>query len=404
MQNHSGTSLKERIYLDHNATTPHSPLLKQRWAELFEVSGNPSSIHQDSRIPKTWLRETRQKFADYLNCSTLELIFNSGASEGNSSILKSVWHFKQTTQPEFLISAVEHPSVVKTAEHLETLGAKIHWIPVHRNGKIDLEFIKKNISSKTALVSVMFANNETGSLFPIKEISSIAHAAGALMHSDCVQMLGKFDLASLPNKLKDLDVDYATFSAHKFYALTGTGVVYVKKNSPWIPLVHGGGQERSRRGGTENILGIAALGMVMGEIIASAVQVTEMARLRDLFESSVTKEIRGCTITAGESARLSNTSSLVIQGVDGETLLMSLDLRGFSVSTGAACSSGNPEPSPVLLSMGLTREEAQSSLRVSLGWSTTETQIQNFVATLKEVVGKLREINLNSKDQPYVAI
>ncbi|MBC7419323.1 MAG: cysteine desulfurase [Bdellovibrio sp.] len=403
MQNHSGTSLQERIYLDHNATTPHSPVLKQRWSELYEVSGNPSSIHQDSRITKTWLRETRQKFADYLNCSTLELIFNSGASEGNSSILKSVWNFKKDSKPEMLISSVEHPSVIKTAEYLETMGAIIHWIPVARSGQIDLAFIKSKLSEKTSLVSVMFANNETGTIFPIKEISTLAHGAGALMHSDCVQMLGKYDLQAHELRLKEFDLDYATFSAHKFYALSGTGVVYVKKNSPWVSLVHGGGQERSRRGGTENVLGIASLGLVMEEVKNSSVKVNEMFRLRNLMEAQILKEISRCTVTAAEYPRLSNTSSLVIQDIDGETLLMSLDLKGFAVSTGAACSSGNPEPSPVLLMMGLSRAEAQSSLRISLGWSTTEAQVQLFILTLKEVVEKLRSINLSAKDYENVS-
>lgn len=394
MQNNSGTSLDERVYLDHNATTPHSLLLKQNWTKLYEATGNPSSIHQDSRIPKTWLRETRQKFANYLGCSTLEIIFNSGASEGNSSVLKSVWNLKQNSRPEFLISAVEHPSVVKTAQHLESLGAIVHWIPVDRCGQIDLDFIKSKLSARTALVSVMFANNETGSVFPIKDIAALAHGVGALMHSDCVQMLGKFDLSAQVGKLKDFDLDYATFSAHKFYALSGTGIVYIKKTSPWTPLVHGGGQERGRRGGTENILGIAALGIVMEDLSTTAIKVQEMRRLRDLFEDGVRKEIAQCYVTAGEGVRLSNTSSLVIDQVDGETLLMSLDLKGFSVSTGAACSSGNPEPSPVLLAMGLSREEAQSSLRVSLGWSTSESQIHQFIETLKEVILKLRDINL----------
>ncbi len=398
MQLQSGSLNKSRIYLDHNATTPHSLKLKQRWAELFEVSGNPSSIHQDSRIPKTWLRETRQKLADYLNCSPLEIIFNSGASEGNSSILKSVWNQKQHDKPEFLISSVEHPSVVKTAEYLKTLGAIIHWIPVDRTGVIDLEFIKSKLSNRTALVSVMFANNETGTVFPIKHIARLAHAAGSLMHSDCVQLLGKFDLEQFELKLKEFDLDYATFSAHKFYALAGTGVVYVKKNSPWVSLIHGGGQERSRRGGTENVLGVASLGVVFDEINIVKQKVEEMTRLRNLMENRILAEIQNCRITAHEGVRLSNTSSLVIDGIDGETLLMSLDLKGFSVSTGAACSSGNPEPSPVLLAMGLSKEEAQSSLRLSLGWESTEPQILTFIEALKEVVAKLRDINLKSKD------
>ncbi|MFZ3229183.1 MAG: cysteine desulfurase family protein [Pseudobdellovibrio sp.] len=377
-----------RIYLDHNATTPPSLLLKERWSDLFELWGNPSSIHSNSRPAKLWLRETRQKISSILGCSTLEIIFNSGASEGNNTVLKSVWTQLGQSRPEFLISHIEHPSVMKTAEYLESCGAIIHYIPVSRSGVIDFEFIKKNISSKTALVSVMFANNETGTLFPIAEISELAHAAGALMHSDCVQMFGK----SLID-FKTLNLDYATFSGHKFYALKGSGFTFVKKSSPWIPLIHGGGQERSRRGGTENILGIASLGIALDSFVHAEKKVKTLENLRNAMEHNILESIPNISITSFESPRLCNTSSLIINDVDGETLLMSLDLKGFSVSTGAACSSGNPEPSPVLLAIGLTRQEAQNSLRISLGWENTEEEVLVFVQVLKDVVKKLRNIN-----------
>ncbi len=401
MQNPSLSTVNDRIYLDHNATTPHASVLAERWAELCSVTGNPSSIHNDSRIPKTWLRETRQKLANYLNCSPLEIIFNSGASEGNSSILKSVWQMRTENKNELLISQVEHPSVMKTAEHLETLGAIVHWIPVDRTGQINIDFIRNKLSDRTLLVSVMFANNETGTIFPLKQIAGLAHAAGALMHADCVQLLGKFDLSQYTERLKEFDLDYATFSAHKFYALAGTGAVYIKKNSPWVPLIHGGGQERGRRGGTENVLGIACFGIVLDELKNTSEKIDVMLQLRHHLENKIMKKIFGCTITAAESDRLSNTSSLVIDNVDGETLLMSLDLKGISVSTGAACSSGNPEPSPVLLAMGLSRDEAQSSLRISLGWHTTEQEVNRFVETLAEVVVKLRAINSDMKDSKH---
>lgn len=392
MQNFSNSLSATRVYLDHNATTPHSATLRSKWADLMEITGNPSSIHHDSRIPKTILRETRQKIADILTCSPLEIIFNSGASEGNSSVLNSVFESLKKSRNEFLISQVEHPSVLKFAEHLQSQGAIIHYIPVSKNGVIDINYIKEKLSEKTALISVMYANNETGTVFPIKEISDLSHAAGALMHSDCVQMLGK----SIIN-FKELDVDYATFSAHKFYSLKGTGFCYVKKTSPWVPLVYGGGQERGRRGGTENITGIAALNIVLDDLKKVEGKVSEILRLRNLMEELIVQNISNVGITAHSSLRICNTSNLVIDNVDGETLLMSLDLKGYSVSTGAACSSGNPEPSPVLLAMGLTREEAQSSLRVSLGWETTEDQIRQFVQVLVDIVVRLREINFEEK-------
>lgn len=353
----------------------------------MEISGNPSSIHQDSRVPKTILRETRQKAAALLGCSPLEIIFNSGASEGNNSVLKSAHALAPEARNEFLISQVEHPSVLKTAEYLRTLGAVVHLIPVNRAGEIDLDFLRRHLSPRTVLVSVMYANNETGTVFPLEEISRLAHGAGALMHADCVQMLGKSQV-----DFARLNLDYATFSAHKFYSLKGTGFCYVKKNSPWAPLIHGGGQERGRRGGTENVIGIAALNIALDDVQSCLPRIEEMGRLRDDMEARILARIPGVSVTAGRSPRLANTSSLVIPGADGETLLMSLDLKGFSVSTGAACSSGNPEPSPVLLAMGLSRAEAQNSLRVSLGWFNSENEIHEFTECLAEVVAKLRDI------------
>jgi cysteine desulfurase len=387
--------LKSPIYLDFNATAPLSQSVLSEMPQLLQLWGNPSSIHLASRGPKTILRETRKKLADYLKVSSLEIIFNSGASEGNNTVLKSVWntfrpgnHIGQPVKNEFLMSAVEHPSITKTAQFLETEGAVVHWIPVSREGLLDLGFIKEKLNERTALLSCMFANNETGTVFPIKEIVALAKTKNVLVHSDCVQAFGKTDF-----NLQDLGVDYATVSAHKFYALKGCGALFVRKNAPYINLVHGGGQERSRRGGTENILGIASLGVMLDQLSHVSEKEKEVKKLRDYFEVEVKTEIPNVSITCGDSNRLANTSSLVITGVDGETLLVSLDLKGFAVSTGAACSSGNPEPSPVLLAVGLTREEAQNSLRVSLGWTTTQEHIDLFIHHLVEVVARLRAIN-----------
>jgi cysteine desulfurase len=382
---------KSMIYLDNNATTrPDRDLLKELVLLIQNDQlqwGNPSSIHLQSREPKNVLRETRKTFAEIFHCQATEIIFNSGASEGNNTVLKSVWQTLGATKNEFLISQVEHPSVIKTAEYIQSLGAVIKWIPVNRKGQIDLDFIKKNISDKTALVSVMFANNETGSLFPIAAISKIAKDQRALLHVDCVQALGKENL-----NLQELKIDYATFSGHKFYALKGCGVLFVRRGSPYVNLIHGGGQERGRRGGTENVLALWSLQQMLPLLKRLENKNTEVRELRDHFEMNIQNKIFGVTITASEGLRLANTSSLVIQDVDGETLLMSLDLKGFAVSTGAACSSGNPEPSPVLLSMGLSREEAQSSLRVSLGWHTTLEEVDLFILSLVEVVERIRKI------------
>lgn len=376
-----------RVYLDHNATTPLHERVQQSSSEWMHVWGNPSSIHWAGRESKNILRESRQVLAAGLGCHPLEIVFNSGGSEGNNTVIRAVWNKLGAIRNHFLCSDVEHPSVRRAYEYLETLGAKVDYIPVSRSGVLDLDFIKKNISEKTALISVMLANNETGHIFPVREIVEIAKSKGSLVHTDAVQALGK-----IPLNLSDLGVDYATFSAHKFYSLKGTGFLYLKKTSPYEPLILGGGQERHRRGGTENIVGIASLGAVAPFLQDVSAKSYFMKSLRDHFEKRVLGEIPGVRVTGAESPRLPNTSSMTIEGIDGETLLMSLDLKGYAVSTGAACSSGNPEPSPVLLAMGMTREEAQTSLRVSLGWGTNEAEMNIFIDTLKSVVTRLRNL------------
>lgn len=374
------------VYLDHNATTPPSREVRALIHDSLDNWGNASSIHFSGRRPKSMLREARQNLARLLKVDPLELVFTSGGSESNNAVIKSV--FDSSSRSEFITSQIEHPSVIKSFRYLEALGAKVHFVPVSRDGELDLEFYQSVLSEETALVSIMLANNETGTILPVRELAEMAHAKGALFHSDCVQALGK-----LPVNLQDLGVDFATFSAHKFYALKGTGLLYIKRNTPFEPLVHGGGQERHRRGGTENTLGIFALGVQARKLGLVADQMKRVQLLRDHFESRVLRDIPDAQVTAKNGPRLPNTSSLVIAGVDGETLLMSLDLKGYAVSTGAACSSGNPEPSPVLLAMGLTRDEAQSSLRVSLGWETSFEDLDGFFETLRETVRRLRRLS-----------
>lgn len=393
-------------YFDHNATTPVCREVLQALPELSEAWGNASSIHWGGRQPKNILREARKAVAEAVVASPLEIVFTSGGSEANNMVLKGLFDYYQTAPfltPEqrgrrhYMCSQVEHPAVIKTMEHLKALGARVDFIPVNRRGEIDLDFYEAHLSSETALVSVMLANNETGTLFPVKKMAEMAHAKGALFHTDAVQAFGK-----IPVNLHDLNVDFASFSGHKFYSLKGSGFLYSKKGSHLSPLIHGGGQERHRRGGTENILGIGALGLVAQRASMIADKARAMANLRDHMEARILEEISDVTITAGESPRLPNTSSLVLKGADGETMLMSLDIKGYAVSTGAACSSGNPEPSPVLLAMGLSRAEAQNSLRVSLGWDSTLEQVDGFIEALKTVVARLRTLNENEGERIHV--
>jgi cysteine desulfurase len=378
------------IYLDHNATTPLSPETLKFVGEHLSVFGNPSSIHWAGRKSKLLIREARQSLSQLLAVSPLEIIFTSGASESNNTVIKTL--FLHSNKKHFMCSEVEHPSVIKTMQYIQGLGAKVDFIPVSREGLIDLEFYKKHLTEDTALVSVMLANNETGTLFPVKEMAKLAHEKGAFFHSDCVQALGK-----IPFTLSDLGIDYASLSGHKFYAMKGTGILFAKKGVPQISLIHGGAQERHRRGGTENLLSIASFGEMARITLRQgpdfiAKKSLEVGQLRNHLEARILSEISDVLVTAAMAPRLSNTTSLILQGVDGETLLMNLDIKGYAVSTGAACSSGNPEPSPVLLAMGLSRMEAQYSLRLSLGWETTLAQIDQFIDDLKISVKKIRDI------------
>lgn len=392
-----------RIYLDNNATTPLSSAIKEALPQWLEQWGNPSSVHGHGRGPKNIIRESRNAIAKMFGVDPLEIIFTAGGSEANNLALKG-FYFSQkskgSARNRILLTSTEHPSLKNTAQFLASLGVEIHWIKTNRFGEVDLHDYERALGENVLLVSAMLANNETGHLLPIREMSVLAHNVGAVFHTDAVQALGK-----TPIHLKRLDVDMASFAAHKFYGLKGCGILYVKKGIELESLVHGGGQERGRRGGTENSIAIASFGK-MAELSATISDHCEQMRvLRDFFESEVLRRIPNCTINGVRdrqtSPRLSNTSNITIGEIDGEVLLMNLDMAGFSVSTGSACSSGSQDPSPVLLAMGLSREEAQSSLRVSLGWQTTRQEIESFCDTLEKVVFRLRALKTSKVREAY---
>ncbi len=376
------------VYFDHNATTPVHPEILNELPQVAQYFGNPSSIHWSSREPKRLIREARNKVAKALRANPLEIIFTSGASESNSTVFASFYALiKNQTRNEIITTKIEHPSVLRACENLLSQGITVHYISVNDSGNFDWDHFNKVLGPKTALVSVMLANNETGLILPVSEIAKATHIAGAWMHSDCVQAIGK-----MPIDLQDLEIDFASFSAHKIYALKGCGVLYVRKSSPLFPLIYGGGQERSRRGGTENTLAIWALGKSLEYESQYLAQYQEIQKIRDYFETQVCLKISDVSINHKNAPRLPHTSSLLINGIDGETMLMSLDLKGYAVSTGAACSSGNPEPSHVLLAMGLDRSKAQTSLRISFGIGNTVTEVDQFLIELQQSVARLRKI------------
>jgi cysteine desulfurase len=390
---------KNRIYLDHNATTPLDPQLLPRVTEWLESFGNPSSIHWGGRGPKTLMRDSRQNFAKLIGCDPLEVIFTSGGSEANNLAIKGVFWSSPRERNHYLFSSVEHPSVTAAMDFLRRQGAEVEVFPVGHHGEIDLDLFRSKLRPTTALVSFMIANNETGVIFPIKKMAKLAHDVGSLFHSDCVQALGKMLL-----NVSHLGVDLASFSSHKFYSLKGSGALFARKGLNLEPLIHGGGQERHRRAGTENVLAIAALGFMSSRSNEIQERSEHLRSLRDMFEKVVLADMKGVRVTSSEVDRLPNTSSLVIDGVEGETLLMNLDMEGFAVSTGAACSSGSPEPSPTLLAMGLSRREAQSSLRVSFGWENSMADVETFIESLFRVVERQRSfVTANQEISSHVS-
>jgi cysteine desulfurase len=376
------------IYFDYNATSPLYPELKSKISEWLDVWGNPSSVHHHGRCAKKLVREARQSLADVLGVSAMELVFTSGGSEGNNTIICGL-----LTSPlardrkELITTKIEHPSVVQAMAFAEKQGFTVHRIDVDQDGTFDFAHYEKVLSEKTLLVSAMIANNETGIILPLQKITEMAKKYKALVHTDAVQSLGKFQV-----NLNELGVDYATFSGHKFYALKGTGGIYIRRGQEFFNYIHGGGQERGRRAGTENVLAIASMGYMAEKLKDMPQHMEHMQKLRDDFETKISERIKDIRITAQKAHRAPNTSSVVISGVYGESLLMSLDVKGFSVSTGSACSSGSSEPSVVLRNMGLTMDEAQSSLRVSMGWMTTQAEVDAFVETLENVVVHLRSL------------
>ena len=381
---------KGRVYLDHNATTPLEESLKPQIIQWLDQWGNPSSIHWSGRGPKAIMREARNQVSSFLNVHPLEIVFTGGGSEANNMAIKGIFEkLNGGGRNHYICSAVEHPSVLKTMEYLVSRGAIVDIVPVNRSGSLDIEKYKSLLSEKTALVSIMFANNETGHIFPVKKLARMAHEVGAIYHCDAVQALGKVPIQPL-----HLGVDLCSFSGHKFYALKGCGFLYIKKGIDLVSLVHGGPQERRRRAGTENVLAVASLGAMMGQPHDILNLSTQVQGLRDFLEKSIVESIPKVHVVGVEGKRLPNTLSLIIDRVDGESLLMNLDIEGFSVSTGAACSSGSPEPSQTLLAMGFRREEAQSSLRISLGWGQKKEDLVAFVKVLERIVEKLRSFEI----------
>jgi cysteine desulfurase len=379
-----------RIYLDHNATTPPSDAVVQRMtATLRDEFGNPSSVHHFGQRAKAIIDEARSAVAGLIGADPGDVVFTGGGTEGDNLAIRGIAEALDPTGRKHLIaSAIEHEAVLNTLKALARRGWKTTLLPVNETGIVSPDTLRSAMTDDTALVSVMHANNEIGTVQPIPELAAIARERRALFHTDAVQSAGK-----IPIDVKTLGVDLLSISAHKFYGPKGVGALWIRRGVRLQPPLTGGKQERSRRAGTENVAGIAGMGVAAREALAKMdSEAGRLAALRDRLEDGILRSVPGTALNGARSPRVPNTTNISFDRTEAESLLIALDLEGVAVSTGSACSSGTLEPSHVLKAMGLPPHRTQNSLRFSLGAANTETEIDRVIAVLPGIVEKLRSL------------
>ncbi|MCZ2153522.1 MAG: cysteine desulfurase [Bryobacterales bacterium] len=378
-----------RAYFDHNATTPlRTEVISAMTDALTGVYGNASSIHQDGQRARKLVEEARRAVASLLSVDPREIVFTSGGTEADNSSIFGAVAAASGNRKHVVTTTIEHPAVLNACEYLERSGVAVSYVPVASSGVVDPDDIKAALRPETVLVSVMHANNELGTLQPIPEIAAICAEAAVPLHVDAVQSCGKVSVNS-----RDLGASFVALSGHKLHGPKGVGVLWIRKGAKFEKLLHGGRHERDRRAGTENVPGIHGLGVAA--TLARTELKCEAARLgelRDHLERLLASRIDGMTVNAGQSPRLPNTSNIAFDGVDGEPLVIALDLRGFAISSGSACSSGSVEPSHVLTAIGLSREDARRAVRISLGATNTLEQVEALALAMEESVHHLRRI------------
>jgi cysteine desulfurase len=383
----------KRVYLDHNATCPVDPRVRDAVAPFLDADfGNPSSVHRFGQTVRAAVERAREQVALLLNADADEIVFTSGGTESDNLALRGAVRAlrPKAERPHVIVSAIEHPAVADTAGALKDEGCDVTYLPVTREGLVTPDVLRQALRKETVLVSVMLTNNEIGVIEPVEELAPVAHDAGALFHCDAVQAVGK-----IPVDVKALGADLVSISGHKFYAPKGAGALYVKRDTPMEAFLLGGHQEEGRRGGTENVVGIVGLGraaeLARTEFLQAAPRV---AALRDKLEKGILEKIPNVQVNGSRERRVSNTLNASFKGVDGEAVLISLDLKGIAVSTGSACSSGSVDPSPVLESLGISKEDNKASIRFSLGVGTTEGDIEYVLKVLPGVVKEIRKISM----------
>ncbi len=377
------------VYLDNNATTPIEPAVSEKMSWfLREHFGNPSSLYPIGREVKKLITEARETVAEALGAMRSEIVFTGSGTEADNFAIYGIMNaFPEKN--EFITSSIEHPAVIETASYLEKKGKKITFIPVDQYGNIDLEFLKKAISPKTALISVMYANNELGTIEPVKEVVKIAKEKEVLVHTDAVQAFGK-----IPCNVNKLGVDLLSISAHKIYGPKGIGALYIRKGTKILPLIYGGHQERNLRAGTENTAGIIALGEAVRIFQAKGDKdLKRIHKLADRLKKGIEERIPRVIFNGPEKNRVKSTLSFSFTGMEAEAILLALASKEIYVSTGSACSEDSEDVSHVLNSIGLKPEIARSTLRLSLGRFNNDEDISKVLRELPEIIEKLRNIS-----------
>ncbi len=380
----------ERIYLDHNATTPvHPDVADSLSAALREEFGNPSSVHHFGQRAKAVVDQARSAVAALIGADPSEIVFMSGGTESdNFAIRGTAEALERTGRRHLIASAIEHEAVLNTLKALARRGWETTLLPVGETGIVSPDDLRTALRDDTALVSVMHANNEIGTIQPIAELARIAHEQGALFHTDAVQSAGK-----IPIDVKVLGVDLLSISAHKYCGPKGIGAVWIRRGLRLLPLLTGGKHERNRRAGTENVPGI--VGMGVAAVLARARMADEHVRvagLRDRLETGILLAVPGTIVNGARSSRVPNTTNISFDRIEAESLLIALDLDGIAVSTGSACSSGTLEPSHVLKAMGFSSHRTQNSIRFSLGAGNTAAQVDRVIGVLPGIAEKLRAL------------
>lgn len=382
--------MDKKIYMDYAATTfLRKEVFEEMSPYLNEHFGNPSGIHEFSRITKNGIERSREIISNALKCKRKEIFFTSGGTESNNWALKGAAFYNRRKGNHIITTKIEHHSVLYTCKYLEQNGFKVTYLDVNSDGLVNIENLKRSITNKTILVSIAFANNEIGTIQDIEKISELCHEHNIIFHTDAIQAIGRVDISL--DKFKF--VDLMSISGHKIYGPKGIGLLYIKDGTQIENFIHGGGQEKGRRSGTENVYAIVGLGKAI-ELICNEVE-SEGGRilsLRDYMIDKILKEIPNSKINGSITSRLNNNINVCFDGIEDESILPSLDLKNICASSGSSCNSGAVNVSHVLQGIGLSQSEAQSSVRFTLGRNTTKEEIDFVVSGLKEIVERYRSI------------